>query len=165
MQGRRALPVEVGLQRGPQGGVGAGEPQVVERRPQVEPGAADEHRQDPARQQVVDDLPAQLLVRRRGGGDRHRPDVEQVVHDAATLVRRQLGRADVHAAVELHGVGVDDLAADGPGERDAEVGLARRRRADDGEDLAQALSPTSTSCAPATLPIVRRCRRSTTVAR
>ena len=38
--------------------------------------------------------------------------VEQVVRHAAALGRRQLRRADVHAAVELHGVGVDHLAAE-----------------------------------------------------
>ena len=38
--------------------------------------------------------------------------VELVVRDAATLGDRQLRGADVHAAVELHGVGVHDLAAE-----------------------------------------------------
>ncbi|BBZ66795.1 hypothetical protein MINS_22240 [Mycolicibacterium insubricum] len=32
--------------------------------------------------------------------------------DAAALVWRQLGGADVHPAVELHGVGVDHLGTD-----------------------------------------------------
>ena len=41
---------------------------------------------------------------------------------------------DVHAAVELHRVGVDDLAAQRLGEVEREVGLAHRRRADHRHD-------------------------------
>ena len=52
----------------------------------------------------------------------------------AALLGRELGGADVHAPVELHGVGVDHLAAEALGEGDAQVGLARRGRADDGDD-------------------------------
>ena len=46
----------------------------------------------------------------------------------------QLRRADVHAAVDLHRVGVDDLAAEPLGEVERELGLARGRGADDGDD-------------------------------
>ena len=45
-----------------------------------------------------------------------------------------LGGADVHPAVELRGVGADDLAAQPQGERDGEVGLAGGGRADDRDD-------------------------------
>ena len=38
--------------------------------------------------------------------------VQQVVRDPPALGDRQLGGADVHAAVDLHRVGVDDLAAE-----------------------------------------------------
>ena len=45
---------------------------------------------------------------------------------------RRLGRADVHAAVHLHGVDGDDLGAgDGARGGHRDVGLARRRRAED----------------------------------
>ena len=62
-----------------------------------------------------------------------RPDVEQVMRHAAPLGRGQLGRADVHADVELHRVGVDDLAAEplGPARRRGRTcrwRSARRRR-------------------------------------
>jgi len=50
-------------------------------------------------------------VRRLG----HRPDVEQVMRDAAPGGLGLLGRADVHALVELHRVGVHHLAAEGKG--------------------------------------------------
>ena len=43
----------------------------------------------------------------------------------APLVERELGGADVHAAVELHGVGVDDLGRRGRRARSARRGRAR----------------------------------------
>ena len=48
--------------------------------------------------------------------------------------RRKLRGADVHAAVDLHRVGVDDLAAEPLCQVQRELGLARRRRADDRDD-------------------------------
>ncbi|GAA2487618.1 hypothetical protein GCM10010393_18700 [Streptomyces gobitricini] len=54
--------------------------------------------------------------------------------DAAALLGRQLGGADVHPPVELHGVGVDDFTAQLLGEVDAQIGLSGRRGADDGDD-------------------------------
>ena len=53
-----------------------------------------------------------------------------MVFDAATPVERQFRGADVHAAVELHGVDVDDLAAEPFRQVESEVGLAGRGRAD-----------------------------------
>ena len=67
-------------------------------------------------------------------GSRTVERVEQVVRDAAALGGRQLGGADVHAAVDLHRVGVDDLAAEPLGEVEGQPGLARRGGADDGDD-------------------------------
>ena len=43
---------------------------------------------------------------------------------------------DVHAAVDLHGVGVDDLAVEALGQVEREVCLARRGGADHGHDRA-----------------------------
>jgi hypothetical protein len=42
-----------------------------------------------------------------------------MVGDAAALLGRQLGGTDVHPTVELHGVGVDDLAAEALGQKNA----------------------------------------------
>src|SRR3954471_19460977 len=56
------------------------------------------------------------------------------MRDAAALGLAGLRRPDVHAPVELHGVGVDDLSSEPPGELDGEGGLARSGRADDGDD-------------------------------
>ena len=48
---------------------------------------------------------------RRWRGRGRSSGVQQVVRDAASLGERQLRRTDVHAAVDLHRIGVDDLAA------------------------------------------------------
>ena len=62
-------------------------------------------------------------------------DIEQVVRDASTLGDGQLVGPDVHASVELHGIGIDDLAIEGLGEIEREIGLAGRRGADDRDNL------------------------------
>ena len=66
-------------------------------------------------------MPLELRHRR---GLAHVEHVEQVVGDAAALGGGELRRTDVHAAVDLHRVGVDDLAAEALGEVEGEVGLA-----------------------------------------
>ena len=45
--------------------------------------------------------------------------------DPAALLAGNLGGADVHSDVELHGVGVHDLATEPLGEVQRETGLAR----------------------------------------
>ena len=62
------------------------------------------------------------------------PDVEQVMRHPATLRQRQFRGADVHAAVELHRIGVDDLAAEPPGKFHTQVALAGRGGTDDSDD-------------------------------
>ena len=83
---------------------------------------------------IVDPRAGQLLVLGDGGGDRDVPDVQEVVRDTATLLGCQLGGTDVHPSVELHGVGVDDLAAEPLGQEDAQIGLSGRGGPDDGDD-------------------------------
>ena len=52
----------------------------------------------------------------------HLEDVEQVVRDAAAVGHRNLRGSDVHAPVQLHGVGVHDLGMPAPhGQRLSEV--------------------------------------------
>ena len=60
-----------------------------------------------------------------------------MVRDAAALCDGQLRGADVHAAIELHRVGVHDLradlAAEPLGDVERQLRLAGARRADDRE--------------------------------
>lgn len=116
--------LQLGLQSGPHLGVGAGEVQGVDRGAHIEARAADEHGAAPGGEQAVDLEPGQALVLGDTGRLRDVPDVQEVVRDAVPLLLGELGGADVHAAVQLHGVGVDHLTVQGPGQGDTEVGLA-----------------------------------------
>ena len=122
------------LQPPPDAQVGGRDLEPVERRTHVEAGAADQQGVPPAPGDRGEVGPGAGLVCRDAGLLGDVEHVELVVRDAAALAHRQLGRADVHAAVELRGVGADDLAAQHLGEGDGEVGLAGGGRADDGDD-------------------------------
>ena len=61
-------------------------------------------------------------------------DVDQVVRHPGALFRPRLGRADVESAIDLQGVGVDDLPRQLLGKRHGELALAGGRGADDGDD-------------------------------
>jgi hypothetical protein len=116
VQRGRADPGELLLERGADSLVRSGKIQVVECGADVEPGAARQDGHPAAGDDLVDRGAGELgvvgHVRRLG----HRPDVEQVMRDAAPGDLGLLGRADVHALVELHRVGVHHLAAEGKGQ-------------------------------------------------
>ena len=122
---------QLGLEPRADGLVGAGELEAVEHGPGVERRPPDQHRGPAGRAQVGHHGPGPALELRDAGRLGDVEDVEEVVGDAAALGGRQLGGADVHAAVELHGVGVDDLPAQGLGEVERERRLAGRRGPDD----------------------------------
>ena len=129
------------LQPRPDGGVGAGEVELVEDGADVQPRPADEQRHGAGRPEPVDLGAGEVAV--LGHGRRSPARARGRAGDAARP-RRSVGvglrRPDVHAAVELHGVGVDHLAAEPPGELDGERGLAGGGRADDGDDRGQRAS-------------------------
>ena len=101
----------------------------------VQPGAADQQRDDPGSRAAGRSRPAPGRgTRRRRPACADVPQVEQVVRHAAPLGEVGLGGADVHAAVELHGIGVDHLTAEPLGEGDGERGLPGGGGADDGDD-------------------------------
>ena len=127
-------PLELDLELAAQRVVGAGELEAVDDRAGVERRAADQHGGGVAAADVGDRVARPALEERDGrrGGDL--VEVEQVVRDPAALGLRQLGRADVHPAVDLHRVGVDDLSPEPLGEVEAQARLARRRGTDEGDD-------------------------------
>ena len=132
----------------------AGELQAVERPAQVQPGAADEDRHAPARRDVVHRGPRASDWYSATAAD------FAIGHTSsrwcATPPRSsggQLRRADVHAGVELHRVGVDDLAVQALRERHGEVGLAGRCRSDDRDDPRRTGSAASR---PSRHPLSRR---------
>jgi len=53
----------------------------------------------------------ELLIFRDARRPRDGPDIEQMMRYARLFRHGQLGRADVHALIKLHGIGVHYLAA------------------------------------------------------
>ena len=127
------LPGEFGLQALADHLVRAGEVEFAERSPDVEAGAADKDRDLAAFFYVSDHGVDEVLVLRDARGLGNVPDVKQMVRDTPSLRLRELGGANVHARIELHGVGVDDLAVKFQCQVHRQVGLARGGRANDGD--------------------------------
>ena len=135
--------VDVGLLLEVGAGVGvlARQVEVVEHGRQVEPGAGDEQRPAAA----PGDRPLGLGVGGAVVGDGERlvgvDEIEAVVGHGGPVGGRRLGRADVHAPVDLHGVDGHDLGAgDLRRRRHRHVRLPRRRRPHD--DHRRRRSPT-----------------------
>ena len=84
---------------------------------------------------------AALLIPADRRGLRDVEDVELVVRDPPPLGDRQFRGADVHAAVQLHGVGVDDLAAEPLRQVQRQRALARAGWSDDGDRPASPAGP------------------------
>ena len=110
VQRRRPEPRELGLELTAQVGVGARELEAVQHGPRVESRAADEDGRPASPPDLGDRGAGPALEVRDGERLAHVEQVEQVVGDASALRGGDLGRADVHAAVDRHRVGVDDLA-------------------------------------------------------
>src|SRR5690606_7516429 len=129
--------VELRLQASTHGGVPRWKAEVEDHTGDVEPRPTDE-----------DGVAAALMDLLHGGaGKRLIPgdsrlyggltDIEQTMRDAAPLGDGQLGGADVHAAIQLHGIRVDDLrrVPEGPqplGDVECVLALACAGGADDG---------------------------------
>src|SRR5699024_9752514 len=107
---------------------------MVDGRAHVESGAADEDGTVTAAADIGDGGPGaglEVLDVRLGG------DVEGGagwVRDPARLLDRQFRGADVHAAIELHRVRVDDLPAEVFGQVEREIRLPGGGGPDDGDD-------------------------------
>ena len=89
---------------------------------------ADKERDFPPRDDFFRRAECRLAVIRDGKRIGGVEDIDHVMRHAEHLVFSDFRRADVHAAIELHGVAGDDLTAEPPCDADGERGLARRRR-------------------------------------
>ena len=106
---------------------------------EVEPGAADDDRQFSTRKGGADLIqrhlaPAPGRTRLIGGDDAVKP-----MRDAGAGGGGGLGGEDFHIPVDLHGVGVDDDAAEPFRHRQGEGRLAARGRSGDDEDAGRLL--------------------------
>ena len=134
VQRGRADPAELLLEPSADSRVRSGKIQVVERGPDVEPGAADQDGHPVAGDDLVDRGPGELGVVGHVRGLGHWPDVEQMMRDALPGGFGFLGGADVHALVELHRVRVHDLAAEGAGQLGGQPRFSGGGRPHHGDD-------------------------------
>ena len=132
-QWRRSRGFQFRFEPAPDGRVGAREFQHVQGGADVEPGAAGQDGAFAACVDAGDEFPGLLLEVRDAGFLGHIQDVQEMVWHSPAFGPGDLGGTDVHAAVELHGIGVDDLAVELQCERDREIGLAGAGRPDDGD--------------------------------
>ena len=100
-----------GLILGADGGVGGWELPVVDKRLGIKHGAADQDWRLAAGHDAFHVRDGIALVAGHRSGLGHVPHIELVVRDSLALGRGELGGANVHTAVELHGIDVDHLAA------------------------------------------------------
>ena len=122
-QGLRPGLLELGLQAAADCGVGARELKNVQGCPHVEAGSARQDGALAAGVDAADDLPGLLLEVRNAGFLGDVQGVQEVVGHAAPFGRGDLGGTDVHAPVELHGIGIDHLAVQLECKADRKIGL------------------------------------------
>ena len=111
--------------------VTAGEAVTGEQGIEVQSRAADDDGLLPAREDIVDALRRVVRIAGDGVVFPRVGDADHVVRDPLHLLRRRRGGVDDHAAVDLHRVAGDDLAAEHFRKLDAEPRFAAARRADD----------------------------------
>ena len=80
-----------------------------------------------------DGLPGEPLVGGHAGGLRTSQMSSRWCGTPRRCAAAELGRADIHARVQLHRVGVDHLAAQRQGQAQRQLGLPGRGRPDDGD--------------------------------
>jgi hypothetical protein len=131
IQGLDALRCQLILQPGTHRRVGRRDIKTIERGADIETRATNQDRLVSAGPNAAHVQTGLQLVCRDAGLLTNVQDVELMVGDSPALLDRGLGGADVHAAVELHGIGVDDLAVQLLSEGEGKIRLAAGRRPND----------------------------------
>lgn len=114
---------ELSLEASPHLGIRAREFEFIEDRSGVERRPAHEDRRDSSGPAIGDDLASHPLELRNAGDVANIGDVDQMMRDATALLERQLCSADIHSPIDLHRIGVDDLATDALGQIKREIAL------------------------------------------
>lgn len=110
------------------------------------PGPADEERQSAAFCDFSDCFRRIPFEMRHRAGLARIFDVDEVVTDLPALFFRRLCRADVHAAVDLAGVGRNYFAVELFGQAKRQPGFTGRRGADNGDHFIHAFSSPLYGC-------------------
>ena len=85
---------------------------IVDNRLDIEAGTADDDRNMPRGIDLLHRFLRKRLELHDVKGLRWIQDVDQIMTDPSHLLRPYLGRSDIHPAVDLHGIGRDDLSPD-----------------------------------------------------
>lgn len=132
MEGGQTNGGDLGPETLANGGVGAGAfEEAVEQGLDIHGGAADGDDGFAATLNIGGGLMGEVEELIDAEGLRGLDDVDQMAGDLPSLLERRLGGADVHAAVNLHGIDADDLAGEGTGQLEGEGSLARGGDAED----------------------------------
>ena len=115
---------ELILEPGTHHRVGRGDLEMVERCTDIQSRAAHQDRPAPARSDIGEVQPGFPLVCRHVGLVAQVKHVKLMVGDATAFLERELGGADVHAAIQLHRIGIDDLAVESLGQVQSQIRLA-----------------------------------------
>ncbi len=101
---------------------------------QVERRAGDDESALAARLNIGDGPIGEFDVARNAERFARLGDVDQMMRDGGALRGRGLGRADVHAAIDLHRIDAENLGAESWGQLDRRGRLAGRRAAEQEDD-------------------------------
>src|SRR5450631_3720244 len=134
MHGRGSLHRELTLQPGTNRRVGRRDVEAVENCADVQARTAHHDWPVPAGADACDVQACFSLVCRNAGFLLDVQDIELMVGDPPARFEGHLGGADVHAPIELQGVGVHDLATQSLGKGKSEIRLAARCRPHDRDD-------------------------------
>ncbi len=137
--------VQIGFQLASDRWIGTRKVEAVDDRPNVQRGPADNDRDRASCGDLGDALPGHRLELSHAGRLLDLQDVDQVMPNGRPLGRRRLRRTDVHATVDRHRVGADDLGRPAGRlqtlrQRHGESRLADRSRPDHDGDHADSLS-------------------------
>ncbi len=134
MQSARSDLRQLGLKSRSHRSIGAGEVELVDHRARVERRPTNQDGRTSSRPDglnLCSGPPLELGHGRRFGDGQ---PVQEVMRDPSPLALRHLRGADLHPAVESHGVGIHDLAIESFGKVKGELGLAGGRGTYDGDD-------------------------------
>lgn len=102
--------------------------------PQVKPGSSNNHRDGPGVMAPADNRQRRFAPAAGGTSFAQTKRAVQMMRDRDLIIHRRAGGNDPQIAIDLHGVSVDDFAAEFLRYAKRESGFAARRRAADDDD-------------------------------
>ena len=125
----------------------AGKLQLIQGGTHIQAGTTHQNRVATTTANLLNQLTATLLKLRHGRLIPHVHNVQQVVRNAAHLLRSDLRGADIHAPVELHRISVNALAIQAQSQLNRErtlTGASRAHNSDNRQSFGDSHAPHST---------------------